>query len=112
MTKEVKWADEAVTALHAGYTPEADDAARSAEVETLMEALSKTKREVVGKLVSEKVYVKPAAKTRKTPIDEGPTKKDLQASLVEAGVNVTGSDGATKEFLKAVVELTVVSTDD
>ena len=76
-----KWSDETVAQLVDGYRKEDSDAS----VAELMEALGKSKREVVGKLASMKVYVAPEKPTRKTPVDTRPTKKELVKQLEDAG---------------------------
>jgi len=102
--KAKKWTDEAVATLTEGYDRNATDAERATQVETLMEALSKSKREVTGKLVHLGVYQKPE-KAPAAPKDEGPTKKELLRDLDSAGFDSKGGEGATKAFLTAVLSV-------
>lgn len=59
-----------------------------------------TNRQVIGKLVSEKVYETPEKPETKKP-DEGPTKKDILKALKDSNkIDIEGADGASKAFLK------------
>ena len=58
---------------------------------------------VRGKLVAESVYVKAEKPARKTPVNEGPSKKELLASLEDEGLITKGLEGATREGLKNIL---------
>jgi len=91
------------------YTPEqtaqivADYAAgQGKSVQEIAEALNKSVRSVIGKLVREGVYVAPV-KGEKAPVVEGPTKKDLLAKVAAFGFDPKGFEPATKDALTALV---------
>ena len=98
MAKVAKWGDEVVTALVEGYDGEASEDVRAEQVADLMDSLEKSKREVVGKLVSLKLYVAPEKKVAAKK-DEGPTKKEILRAIEDTGFDVSGFEGATKDAL-------------
>ena len=92
------------------YTPEqtaqivADYAGgQGKSVQEIAEALNKSVRSVIGKLVRERVYVAKVTEP-KAPQPEGPTKKDLLADLSKHGFDPKGFEPATKDALTALVE--------
>ena len=70
-----------------------------------------TSRQIIGKLVSEKVYVK-VEKPKAQPKDDGPSKSDLLSRLDELQVATEGADGATKGFLSAVIAAVETRQDE
>lgn len=88
------WDADKVATLKAGYDPDNSDAS----VAKLMETLNKSKRMVVGKLVSEKVYVAPE-KPKAAKKDDGPTKGEILTSIKAKGFDIEGFDNATKAAL-------------
>ena len=64
--------------------------------------MGKTPRSVIGKLVSMSIYQAPEKKVVK---DEGPTKKELLASLRQTGFDDAGLEGATKEAISRVLNV-------
>jgi len=94
-----KWTEERTEQVLRLYdesdkTPEA--------VKAIAGAMETSHRSVIGKLVEQKVYQAPE-KPEPAKKDEGPTKKDLQADLEDVGIDVEGSEGATKAFLAEVL---------
>jgi len=74
-----------------------ENASNETVLAEINEKFSRATKSARAKLVSMKVYVadeKPAAR----PKDDGPTKKELQASVASFGVNLDGSDNASKAF--------------
>lgn len=99
-----KWNDELSRKAVDAY--EASDKDVNA-VDTIAEDLGTTRKSVIGKLVSEKVYVKQEKPARQTPVDEGPTKKEIIAALATAGMDVEAlkPESANKAFLQYVADL-------
>jgi|TARA_Y100000034_G_scaffold113340_1_gene148263 hypothetical protein len=98
MPKTPNWTAEAVVSLLEVYDPEHT-------VETVTEAmaaLNRSRQSIVGKLVSEGVYIAPAKPERK-PRDDGPTKGEILAAINEV-VDVTGLEGATKPALVRIAD--------
>jgi len=92
------WNEEKATTAVKMYDPDRSDET----VEAIMEALGASKRQVVGKLVSEKVYQapeKPAPKKK----DDGPTKGELLTRLEKAGFSPDGLDNANKDAIKRLI---------
>lgn len=75
----------------------------NAALDAIAEAVGKSKRSVISKLVREGVY-EPSPKGVSTNKDEGPSKKDLLNSLDESGFSSKGFEGATKEALSRILE--------
>jgi hypothetical protein len=72
-------------------------------VETLAEAMGKSVRSVIAKLVREGVYV--AAEKPKARKIEGPTKKEMLLDLERrVSFDVTGLMGATKEAIQHLID--------
>ena len=93
--KNPKWTEDEVAKVHEVYDP-----AKPETVIDLANALGRSKRSVIGKLVSEGLYVVPA-KPEPKPKDEGPTKAEILKAL-GAKIDTDGADGATKPFLTRV----------
>lgn len=74
------------------------------------EKLEKSRKSVRAKLVREGVF-DPDPKPDAKPKDEGPTKKELIKNLDDLGVDTSGADGATKDFIKTVIGLANRETD-
>lgn len=88
------WDPKSVTTLSA-YDPKNSDAT----VAELMATLNRSKRSIVGKLVSMQVYSAPEkAKTERK--DPGPTKDEILSVISNTGYDTDGLDGATKVALK------------
>ena len=67
-------------------------------------ALQVSHKSVIGKLVNMGVY-EVQTKERKTPIDTGPSKKELLADMRTAGYDADGLEGATKPAIERVLAL-------
>ncbi len=95
------YTDAEVARLRDVYVPKSVES-----VDALVAELGKSKRSVVGKLVSEGIYVA-APKPATAPRDEGPTKKEIVAAIEKTGrvTEVTGLSGATKAALIEVLAL-------
>ena len=96
VTMELKtgsWAETEVATLKDKYVPQ-----DMATVEALATELGRSKRSVIGKLVSEGVYVAPE-KPKAKPKEEGPTKGQILQAIVDEGFDVTGLETATKPAL-------------
>jgi len=92
------WNEENTAKVVSMYDPD-----RSVEtVEAIMEELNLTKRQVIGKLVSEKVYVAPTKPEPKKK-DDGPTKGELLTELAGLNFDVTGLDNTNKDAIKRVI---------
>lgn len=94
--KLLKWDEAKTFAVVDGYKA-------GKALETLATELGATKRQVIGKLVHQKVYQKAEKPVKKTKV-EGPTKKDLLKALADSGLEVDGAEGATKGFLSEVAD--------
>ena len=107
-TKTAKWTDDDLATLTAGY-----DAANSEEsVKALAAKMGRSHRSVIGKLVSEGLYVKPAAKPA-AKRDEGPSKKEILAKIDGLGsFNSEGMEQATKPALQRLYEFLVEVRDE
>jgi len=66
---------------------------------------AKSAKAVIGKLVSEGVYVKAEKPARKTPVDDGPTKDQILEVIAATGFDTKGFEGATKPALKRLQEI-------
>ena len=93
-----KWSEQDVNTLTETYTPDAEDFDSDAAVESLMETLGRSKRQVIGKLVHMGVYEAPE-KAPKQPKDEGPTKGEILTEIKSYGFEIEGFDNATKPAL-------------
>jgi hypothetical protein len=98
MTKSPNWSPEATAILLEGY----DETRTIESVTQLMDALGRSRQSIVGKLVSEGVYLAPMKPERK-PRDDGPTKGEILAAINEV-VDVTGLEGATKPALLRIAD--------
>jgi hypothetical protein len=97
------------------YSPELEarlvelyNAGNGKSVADIAAEIDRPEKSVRGKLVSLKVYV-PQVKPVKTFKDEGPSKKNLLASLAERGFSadaLKGLENATKPALAEVIERT------
>lgn len=101
-----KWTAEQVKALEDGY-----EVGNTASVEALMIQLDKSKRQVVGKLVSMGLYAAPEAAPKKAK-DDGPTKGEILNAIDKAAVTVDlgdkfseGLQGSTKPALNRVLNM-------
>jgi len=94
-TKTAKWTEAEVDTLRAEYNREDSEGS----VKALAEKMARSHRSVIGKLVSEGLYVKPDAKpTAKR--DEGPTKGEILRDIEALGIfDVEGFEQATKPAL-------------
>ena len=91
------WTDEQIKTLKNDYDP-------SATVETvnvLMERLNRSKRSIVGKLVSLSIYQAPE-KVKSEKKDTGPTKQEIMDAIGDSGYDTDGLDGATKPALQTL----------
>jgi len=71
-----------------------DDIARALSTEEVQVS----RRQVIAKLTSEKVYIRPEP-APKAPKDEGPTKAEIMARISATGFDTEGFEGATKPAL-------------
>jgi hypothetical protein len=99
MAKTGKWTEDEVTTLVEGYIPQDMDS-----VDALAETLGRTRKSVIGKLVSVKAYVA-AEKPKAAKKDEGPTKGEILDAISKFGFDVEGLEGATKPALKRLEAL-------
>ena len=106
--KTAKWNDTELAMLKDKY-----DATNSEEsVKALAEAMGRTHRSVIGKLVSEGLYVKPAAKVT-AKRDDGPSKKEILAKIDALGsFNSEGMEQATKPALQRLYDFLVEVRDE
>lgn len=77
------------------------------EIAALPEFAGKSSRSITGKLVSLGIYVKVEQTPKAAKSDEGPSKKELQAKLLQVGFSeevVNGLAGANKTALQAVLD--------
>lgn len=104
MEKPVKapnYTSELVDQIKADY-----DGGKGLSAKELAVKYNRSVRSIVGKLVSEKVYVK-AEVPVKEHVDTGPTKKEYQKILEDLGFSadaVNGLGNATKNALAEVIE--------
>lgn len=91
-----KWPEKTVEGLREGYVSQS-----IASVEDLMEQFGKSKREIVGKLVSMGIYSAPEKPAKKAK-DEGPTKQDILDEIEALGFSTEGFAGVTKPALLAL----------
>jgi len=70
----------------------------------IAQAVGKSVKSVRAKLVREGVYVA-EIKAPKQAKDEGPSKKELLATLEAKGFDVTGLEGATKVAIERVIAI-------
>ena len=95
--KAPNYTDEMVMAITASYEA-------GTPVEDIAEAIGKSKRSVISKLVREGVYVA-ATKATVSPRPHGPTKKELLNQLESvAPFPVDGFVGATKDAIKLLIQ--------
>lgn len=98
-----KWTDEQVKTLENEYVK-----GDLASVEALMESLNKSKRQVVGKLVSMGLYQVPESAPKQAK-DEGPTKgeilNDIDAAADAAAMGEKFSDGLQGSTKPALVRV-------
>jgi hypothetical protein len=103
--KAPNYTDEMVMAITASYEA-------GTPVEDIAEAIGKSKRSVISKLVREGVYV--AVEKPKAKRDNGPTKKELLAKLEEVDPNapLNGLMGATKEAISWAIDTAEAAADN
>jgi len=109
--KKFKWSETTEKYARENYDP----ANSKASVEAICEALTKADAEVrprmvIGKLVHLGEYVAPEKKAA-APKKEGPTKKEIQAALREAGFEDKGFEGATLDAHRRLAILVSRSDD-
>lgn len=80
------------------------DGGNGMTIDALADKFNRTKKSVIGKLVSEGVYVK-ATVQPKTRADDGPSKKDLLAKLEALGFSEDGLKGLNNATKPALVEV-------
>lgn len=74
------------------------------------EEVAVTRRQVIAKLTSEKVYEKPE-KPAPQPKDEGPTKAEIMQAIEASGFDTEGFQGATKDALNRLAETLGVTVE-
>ena len=93
--KTAKWNEAEVASLKGSYDPSNSEAS----VKAIAAAMGRTHRSVIGKLVSEGLYVKPDAKPA-AKRDEGPTKQEIINDINALGIfDTEGFEQATKPAL-------------
>lgn len=98
------WTDERTETVKEGYKAVL---AGEKTIEELAKELEVSPRSVIGKLVSEKVYVKAEKPKARAKVDEGPTKKEMLRDITKLGFDVEGFLPAKREAivrLKNLVE--------
>lgn len=99
------YTDSMVEKLHAGYTPDAEEAVRTGQVSALALDLDRNVRSIIAKLTREGLYVPKA----KVPAGKAPVRKaqlvQLIADQLSVDVDVIGSlEKATKNTLLRIAD--------
>lgn len=99
------YTDSMVEKLHAGYTPDAEETVRTAQVSALALDLGRNVRSIIAKLTREGLYVPKA----KVPAGKAPVRKaqlvQLIADQLSVDVDVIGSlEKATKNTLLRIAD--------
>ena len=89
------WDTKSVSTLESIYDASDSDVT----VAEAMQTLNRSKRSIVGKLVSMNVYEAPV-KPKTERKDPGPTKDEIMGVIGDTGYDTEGLDGATKNALK------------
>lgn len=111
--KDIKWekGNEAQEAALSSYDPAKSDESVNAIVAALENAETNvTRRMVIGKLVNRGDYVAPEKKPT-GPKDTSKSKGERLTAIEEAGFNVSGFDGATKNAIARLAQLVDASDD-
>ena len=103
MAKTPAWNADQVKTLEADYVPGSMDS-----IDAIAETLGKTRKQVIGKAVHLGIYVA-ADKPIRQKKDDGPTKGEIQSAIVNAGFDVNGLEGATKDALNRVLAFVVAN---
>ena len=103
--KAPNYTDEMVVAITASYEA-------GTPVEDIAEAIGKSKRSVISKLVREGVYV--AAEKPKAKRDNGPSKKELLNRLeeVDPSAPINGLWGAKKQAIAWIIDTAEAAADN
>ncbi len=94
-----KW-DEARTAQAAELYAKSDKSIDA--LKAIGEAMEVSHKSVIGKLVNLGVY-EVQVRERKVPVDLGPSKKELMATIRATGYDADGLEGATKPAIERVL---------
>jgi len=97
--KTPNYSEEAVALIRQMY-----EEGGNAALDNIAQAVGKTKRSVISKLVREGVYVA-AVKPVKAAVDSGPTKKEMLRELESLNFSAEGLDNASKSAIQRVIDL-------